>query len=321
MIEIVRYNPDYKEIWNEFVGSSKNGTFLFNRNYMDYHNDRFDDNSYLIYKKGKLYSLLPANRKEEILYSHQGLTYGGLVMSDKCSAEGILGVFDALMEELRTIGIKKMVYKPVPHIYHRIPSEEDLYALFRHKAKLIVRNISSTIRFDSLINFSTLRKRMVKKAQKEKLIFSQSFDFDSFWKILEDNLKSTYDAKPVHSIEEFKRLAQAFPKNIKLWVATSSDSDNRENKMLAGVICYYSETAVHTQYISASPKGKRSGAVDLIINSLIEQENRDNREGLSWLDLGTSNEDGGRYLNESLVYQKQGFGGRAICYDTYEIDL
>ena len=321
MIEIVRYNPDYKEIWNEFVESSKNGTFLFNRNYMDYHNDRFDDNSYLIYKKGKLYSLLPANRKEEILYSHQGLTYGGLVMSDKCSAEGILDVFDALMEELRTIGIKKMVYKPVPHIYHRIPSEEDLYALFRHNAKLIVRNISSTIRLDSLINFSTLRKRMVKKAQKGKLIFSQSFEFDSFWKILEDNLKSTYDAKPVHSIEEFKRLVQAFPKNIKLWVATSSDSDNRENKMLAGVICYYSETAVHAQYISASPEGKRSGALDLIIYSLIEQENRDNRGELSWLDLGTSNEDGGRYLNESLIYQKQGFGGRAICYDTYEINL
>ncbi|MCH5234187.1 MAG: GNAT family N-acetyltransferase [Muribaculaceae bacterium] len=320
--EIKKYTPDLKNIWNEFVESSKNGTFLFNREYMDYHADRFVDNSFLIFKKGKLYCLLPANRKEETLYSHQGLTYGGLVMNEKCSVEGVLRAFDVLIEKLRQEGIKKFIYKPIPHIYHSIPSEEDLYALFRHDAKLTVRNISSTINIYSKIKFSTLRNRMVKKAQKYNLTISQSFDFDFFWAILKENLKTRYNAQPVHSLEEIQRLAQTFPDHIKLWTAIAPDlsGSSQTGKMLAGIVCYYTKTAIHVQYISATPEGKRSGGVDLIISHLIDKES-ENRRSIEWFDLGTSNEDGGRYLNESLIYQKQGFGGRAVCYDTYEIEI
>lgn len=316
MIEIVKYSPELKNIWNDFVESSKNGTFLFNRNYMDYHADRFVDNSFLIFRKGKLYCLLPANIKDNVLFSHQGLTYGGVIMNENCTAEGILEVFDILIKKLKQEGIKKFIYKPVPHIYHSLPSEEDLYALFRHNAQLIVRNISSTIYFDTRVKFSTLRKRMIKKAQSESLIFTQSWDFDAFWKILEENLLSTYGAKPVHTIEEFKKLAQTFPSNIKLWVAMASNS----TQILGGVVCYYTKTTIHTQYISASPDGKKNGAIDLIISNLIDKESENGRN-LEWFDLGTSNEKGGRYLNESLIYQKEGFGGRAVCYDTYEIEL
>ena len=38
-------------------------------------------------------------------------------------------------------------------------------------------------------------------------------------------------------------------------------------------------------------------------------------------DFGVSTEQRGSYLNEGLIFQKEGFGGRAICYDTYAIDL
>ena len=152
--EIKKYTPDLKNIWNDFVESSKNGTFLFNRDYMDYHSDRFQDNSYLFYHKGKIYCLLPANRMNDVLYSHQGLTYGGLIMNDKCTAEGILKVFEVLIQELKFKGIKSLIYKPVPYIYHSQPSEEDLYALFRNNAKLCVRNISSTISLNNPIPFS-----------------------------------------------------------------------------------------------------------------------------------------------------------------------
>ena len=81
MIHIVRYTADKKAEWDSFVRESKNGTFLFMRDYMEYHADRFDDYSLMYYKGDKLLSLLPANRKGETLWSHQGLTYGGLVLN------------------------------------------------------------------------------------------------------------------------------------------------------------------------------------------------------------------------------------------------
>ena len=46
-IDIVKYNHNMKAEWDAFVKTSKNGTFLFMRDYMEYHNDRFIDYSLL----------------------------------------------------------------------------------------------------------------------------------------------------------------------------------------------------------------------------------------------------------------------------------
>ena len=310
-IEIVKYRPEYRKVWNDFVESSKNGTFLFNRAYMDYHSNRFEDCSYLIYNKNKLFCLLPANVRDDIVYSHQGLTYGGLIMNDNCKSEGILQVFESLLNEFRDKGIKKLVYKPVPYIYSNIPSQEDLYALFRNNASLTGRNISSTVYLPDRLSFATLRKRMIKRAKENDMIIRSSDDLPSFWFLLENNLSEKYGVKPVHSLEEISLLKSRFPDNIGLYAAY------RHEKMLAGVVCYIFKNIVHCQYISANKEGKESGALDLLFDYLINIEFKEK----SYFDFGISNEEGGRYLNEGLISQKEGFGGRGVCYDTYEIDL
>ena len=38
-------------------------------------------------------------------------------------------------------------------------------------------------------------------------------------------------------------------------------------------------------------------------------------------DFGISTEQGGRYLNEGLIFQKEGFGARTVVYDTYELNI
>ena len=130
MFEIVRYTADKAKEWNQFVAESKNGTFLFDRHYMDYHSDRFEDYSLMFYRDGGLYALLPANREDNILWSHRGLTYGGIIMNAESTAARIQQLFRELNDYLRADGFIKVVYKPVPHIFHRIPSEEDIYSLF-----------------------------------------------------------------------------------------------------------------------------------------------------------------------------------------------
>lgn len=141
MFEIRKYNDADKEVWNAYVEHARNATFLFNRNYMDYHSDRFKDYSLMFYKNGKLHSLLPAHEREEIFCSHFGLTYGGLIMNKDVTAADVVQLFKELNEYLRQQGFKKVLYKPVPWVYHQMPSEEDLYAIYWVcKARIVKRD-------------------------------------------------------------------------------------------------------------------------------------------------------------------------------------
>ena len=124
MFEVKRYEPSHEQAWNDFVARSKNGTFLFDRRFMDYHSDRFADSSLMILRKGRIYALLPANRVGDTLHSHQGLTYGGLLTDAKATAEGVMEAFDALNAWLRNEGVRRVTYKAMPWIYHRLPAEE-----------------------------------------------------------------------------------------------------------------------------------------------------------------------------------------------------
>ncbi len=83
---------------------------------------------------------------------------------------------------------------------------------------------------------------------------------------------------------------------------------------MGGTWVFDTGQVVHTQYIASTKEGKAHGALDLLFDELI---NRRYREGI-YLDFGKSTEEGGRVLNEHLIFQKEGFGGRGVCYDTYE---
>ena len=51
---IEKYSDKYKNQWDNFIQNAKNGTFLFKRNFMEYHADRFEDFSLLIFEKNKI---------------------------------------------------------------------------------------------------------------------------------------------------------------------------------------------------------------------------------------------------------------------------
>lgn len=311
-MEIRRYRREDKELWNSFVSKARNATFLFNRNYMDYHADRFDDNSFMFYHKGKLKAVLPANVAGDTLYSHQGLTYGGLLLDKKATVEDVLECFDSLNSWLRENGISKVVYKTLPWIYQQYPSEEDLYALtWKCKAQLISRNIASTIVIDNKLKFAESRKSGIRKALSLNIEVGESNDVDGFWHVLEDNLGNRYNAKPVHTSSEMKLLMSRFPNNIKLYVAKMN------GEIVGGTLIYVTPQVVHTQYISASVEGKKHGALDLLFDYIINKVYANCR----YFDFGKSTEQGGAYLNEPLIFQKEGFGGRGVCYDWYQWEL
>ena len=311
-MEIRRYRREDKELWNSFVSKARNATFLFDRNYMDYHADRFEDNSFMFYHKGKLKAVLPANVAGDTLYSHQGLTYGGLLLDKKATVEDVLECFDSLNSWLRKNGISKVVYKALPWIYQQYPSQEDLYALtWKCKAQLISRDIASTIVVDNKLKFAESRKSGIRKALSLNIEVGESNDVDGFWHVLEDNLGNRYNAKPVHTASEMKLLMSRFPNNIKLYVAKMN------GEIVGGTLIYVTPQVVHTQYISASVEGKKHGALDLLFDYIINKVYANCR----YFDFGKSTEQGGAYLNEPLIFQKEGFGGRGVCYDWYQWEL
>lgn len=311
-MEIRRYRREDKELWNSFVSKARNATFLFDRNYMDYHADRFEDNSFMFYHKGKLKAVLPANVAGDTLYSHQGLTYGGLLLDKKATVEDVLECFDSLNSWLRKNGISKVVYKALPWIYQQYPSQEDLYALtWKCKAQLISRDIASTIVVDNKLKFAESRKSGIRKALSLNIEVGESNDVDGFWHVLEDNLGNRYNAKPVHTASEMKLLMSRFPNSIKLYVAKMN------GEIVGGTLIYVTPQVVHTQYISASVEGKKHGALDLLFDYIINKVYANCR----YFDFGKSTEQGGAYLNEPLIFQKEGFGGRGVCYDWYQWEL
>lgn len=310
-ITLTPYTPALRQEWDDFCAKSRNATFLLNRGYMEYHSDRFEDCSLVATRGGRIRALFPAARQGDALVSHPGLTYGGLVTAtDTCTAEA-LGIMESICNRARERGLGRIVYKPVPHIYHRYPAEEDLYALFRLGARLTARNVSAAILMESRPAFSQLRRRGIRKAQRAGITVQQTTDFLPFWDMLSANLAARHGAVPVHTLQEIEGLARAFPRNIRLFTA------NRGDCPAGGAVIFSDGGTAHVQYIASTPWGRDNGAVDILFGQLVG----DTFAGCRWFDFGTSNLDGGRILNASLIHQKEGFGARAVCYDTYTIDL
>lgn len=312
-IDIKIYDNNLKTEWDTFVKASKNGTFLFMRNYMDYHSDRFKDYSLLFYRNNKLLAILPANirKEEQTLVSHGGLTYGGFIMHIDTKAGDIIDIVGELKKHLQQAGIKKLIYKPIPYIYNRVPSDEPLYALFHAGATVSARSISTTIDNDERLKFGQLRKRCIAKAKKAGIECEESESYDKFWDILTTILQTRHNSRPVHTQEEIKLLHNLFPENIKLYTA------NYHGEPVAGIVVYETERTAHFQYIATSDEGCSIGALDMLVSHLIENVYANKR----YIDFGTSTEQGGTYLNNGLIAQKEGFGGRAVVYDTYELNI
>ena len=315
LVTVIPYEPSMKDVWNSFVRDSKNGTFLLDRNYMDYHSDRFRDCSLMFYKRGKLMALLPANwvEKENTVKSHGGLTYGGLITDSGFTIDDALQVFKAAkMWMKKNLGANRWIYTPIPYIYCSLPSEEDMYALFRNGAQIKKTEVASVVDFTNRLPFRELRKRGYKKALKRGLeVVEADFDkdLDEYWMMLENLLHDRFDSKPVHTVAEMRLLHSRFPDSIRLYVV-------RDNgRIVAGTVIYDTGLVARTQYIAASPEGKESGALDLLFRTLLDDVYPERR----FFDFGGSTLYGGNHLNEGLIFQKEGFGGRAVIFNTYEM--
>ena len=320
---IIPYAPSRSSDWNEALKHMRQQTLLLDRGFMDYHSDRFEDISLMATDdKGRVVALLPANKAPDgkpQVQSHGGLTYGGLLTLPHLGTKDVGEILDGCIGHYAKAGFDELLYKPMPHIYHLQPAEEDLYWMHRMGARLVHRAVSSAVLLPDALPLSKLRLRKVKKAQRmEHTFHSTSADMlPQFWQTLDHVLSTRHHTHPVHTLDELRLLMSRFPEQIVLHTLVSSTSDIAGGgKVLAGCLLFIMPTVVHVQYIAASDEGRATCALDLLFHLIIAQL-QTAMPGIRYLDFGISTEDHGRWLNEGLIFQKEGFGARAVCYDEY----
>jgi hypothetical protein len=308
---IVRpYRAPDAEAWNDFNASALTGHFLFDRQFLEYHSDRFIDASLIVEEGGAIQALLPANRAGTTVHSHQGLTFGGLITAES-STPAIMRRMDAIATYLRHQGMTTLLYKALPAIYHRRPAASDLYWLFLRGAFLVRRDITTSIDYRERGGLSSRRARGVKKATKCGLAIGPSEDVEGFWNLLAHVLHTRHSVAPVHALAELRLLRNRLPQNIRLFTAVQG------NQIVAGVLIFETAIVAHAQYIAVSEAGRDLGALDGLFDHLIRHYSGSKRV----FDFGISTEECGRLLNEGLITQKEEFGGGGVMHDVYELDL
>ena len=310
MLEIIKYDSSKRKEWNNFLKLSKNGTFLLDRNFLEYHSERFIDCSLMFYSRQTLIALLPLNVDDDNLFSHGGLTYGGFIVGRNITTSLMLDIFDELLNFLKINKIKKLVHKPIPHIYHKTPSEEEIYCLFRYKFLLVKRDISSTINMKTT-NIRGKKLNGYRKAVQLGLKINETSDCSSIIKIINSNLNEKYNTNAVHTADELNSLKLDFKNEIKFFNLEMGD------KIEGGAILFLANNVVHAQYVATSSKAKKNRALDFMICHIYEQF----KPEFQWFDFGISTEQNGLVLNKNLIKSKEEFGLSGICYDTYELNI
>lgn len=311
---VVRYTSDKKTEWNAFVAISKNGTFLFDRDFMEYHSDRFTDFSLLVYKDQKLTAIFPANIHNNIVHSHQGLTYGGLVLLKTTKFNDALESYKAILHFLQNANIQKLIIKLIPTFYNLCPADELSYFLFKSNAKLVNRDLAMVIDYRNMLGFKKNRREGINRAVKKGLRIVKEQKFDDFWNsILIPNLDNRYGTKPVHTLKEIKRLAQNFPNNIVQFNVYYQDT------IVGGTTVFLTQNTVHPQYVSANELRHQLGTLDFLYQQVIDYWKEDNSK--HYFDFNTSSENDGKLLNNGLIFWKETSGARPYITEKYEVDV
>ena len=310
---IKKYSQDDYSIWNDFVAQSKNATFLFHRDFMEYHKDRFDDFSLLVFEDEKLRAILPANKKENAIYSHQGLTYGGLVYLPKLKAEKVESILDEILLFLKENQVNTFYYKPVPNFYFSEGNATMDFFLLKRGAILERKEMNLAVNLQAPLKISKSKMKHFRRIENLDLDIFEEENFDPFWgKILEPRLAEKFNVKPVHSKEEMAFLKSKFPKNIRQYSAYRND------EIIAGITIFETKNVVKSQYGATSKVGEEFRALDFLFINLIHKYKR---KGKHFFDMGIVGEENELGYNQGLLAQKEELGCSVYNQDFYKIEI
>lgn len=304
------YSDKHKSAWNEVIDDCAEGNLLFKRDYMEYHSDRFTDCSQVVLKGGKIVAVLPGNRVDDVVHTHQGLSYGGLIFKAKLRLKEVSEILELILEKFAAEGVLKLRWKLAPRIYRKRNTDIIEYLLFVMDAQRYRSDAYLVIDQEEGYAPNRNRKRAIKKAKSLGIEIQEGGDMDFFWEsILSKNLRDRFGVSPVHTFQEMKYLMGLFPNEIQYYSAVQN------GEVKAGAVIYEIGNIAHFQYSSGEEDRAENGALDLLFHDIIEKFPEKD-----FVSFGSSSEENGKKLNHGLVYWKESYGSIVIPQDFYEID-
>lgn len=300
------------DLWNDFVTKAKNATFLFHRNFMEYHEDRFSDYSLIVETENKWVAVLPANKVDNQIFSHQGLTYGGLVYDEKMDADKVRLIWETIFDFLRNQKKTNLIYKPILPFYTQSSSDEMVYFLFKNNAKLYRKDLNLAIDFTKKWSISKSKMKHFRRVSDSDLEIRKEQNFELFWNsVLIPRLEEKHQTKPIHSLDEIQRLAVLFPQNILQYNVYFED------EITAGITLFHFGNGVKSQYGATTILGEKMRALDFLFINLIE----DFKKTVAFFDMGTVTESNELGYNLGLLKQKEELGCSVYTQDFYELKV
>lgn len=312
-LTVKKYDQNDYKIWNDFISQAKNATFLFHRDFMEYHKDRFEDFSLLIFEEEKLKAILPANKQGNSIHSHQGLTYGGLVFLRKLNGEKAELILDLVLSFLKESNIETFYYKPIPNFYFPDGNQEIDFFLLKRGAAIERKEMNLAVNLNLPLRISKSKLKHFRRIENLDLDIIEEDDFEPFWnEVLEPRLAEKFNVKPVHSKEEMALLQSRFPQHIKQYSVYQND------KIIAGITLFEAKNVVKSQYGATTKKGEEVRALDFLFINLIHKYKR---KGKHFFDMGIVNEDNELGYHPGLLKQKEELGCTVYNQDFYKIEI
>ena len=319
MYEILPYSPDLDKRLDHFVEcESVNGTFLQTRRFLNYHPaGRFTDASFALEKSGTIVAYFPGVAKEQTFVSHAGTTFGGPIIAKSFYSGSRLLEILKEADQYLTSRFKNIRFKITPAIFAE-ESPDLLEYMLEHMGYTRHTELSSYCTLhsgvDPLENCDKECRRIFKKSEIEGIRFGnleKTEDFETFYHFLEIS-KSKHNVHPVHTLQELYDLKDnRIPDHIRfrgIWDG---------NTLVAAMMLFLFEgtKTIHGQYIAPNPDYEKFQPTTALYVRVMREAAQEGYKQISW---GISTEDGGNYLNESLLRFKESLGAKACVNVRYE---
>jgi hypothetical protein len=319
-MEIIEYNPEWKEKWDKFVLSSNNGTMFHLQKFFDYHKPgKFTFNHLMFVEKGEIKAVLPGSLKDGIFESPVGASYGSIVTGDITFKEA-LNFVQMLIDYGKKNGYKEFYLTPAPMIYEKYQNQNLDFAMLWSGFKFSLHYISSAIKLDKnrdiISRFHATTRRNIRKSLSNPDIRVEINDrYDEFYPILLEN-KARHNVKPTHTYEDLIKLTELLPDNLKLFMVYYKDKPIAGSSMFFAnktvAICFYNMLYYEYQYLKP------------IQRVMYEVVKYCTENGYDYVDIGVSQDtkaENPMTPSISLIDFKEKFDAKTIMRNTFNLKL
>lgn len=323
-MEIVRYQDSFEKAWDRFIDKdSINGTMIQTRRFLNYHQEgRFEDHSLLVMKGSNIAAVIPGNciieEEKKIFYSHQGSTFGGIIVGKQykkiSDLEMIIDLFEQYLIEQ---SFDEIILKQASELYSNDELEMLYYMLFTRDYRSMLEvgyylDLKDVIPDEIEKTFSASRRRDYRYSLKNGLSFNElksESEIKEYYQILLNNM-TKFDTKPVHTCEELLDLYNnRIPGEMRFFGVFE-----QEEMIAGGMLFDFHKKVFHTQYLATKQEKLQLYPNEFLYHSLISQAITDK---YPYISFGTSTLEHGKVLNKSLAQFKEGFGTKQFVNYTF----